>query len=287
MLAKYLVLSAVWAICSTVLIWPVFWIRLIKRKPVFNEEDMIVLFQWKNHQKIIIFFEILVASGVFCISISLYILYCSRANIWGSTIQICMILFAQILAICEYRWKKAILLLGILAAFIVCSVMENNSSYINATRLQEERKKTLEIPPIVVEVNGRTIPVPPENTISMLYDAEVEETYLSNGKVIYLLSHESSWKNEVVLFSEGKSKYIPLKVKPNVNLQLREKYPSEILKKVEIVVSEDDTLFQKLVLLKRKKVFKEAEISKYILQNLITGDIEEYNSIDDLPYFAK
>lgn len=286
-----LLLSLLWTICSTVLIRPWFWISIIKRKTIEGDDEN-TGFRNDNESdpSSAMIVQAILAVVTFIISTFVYFKVKTRYNFYGSIFPILFVLVFQWLTmkfLCldkHCKGKTAILvIIGIICVFF---------SLEDATR-KENRVESFdkEIPVVFFskEQAEKGEDLPSREIIASLFNAtDVLNPVYSNGKFIYIVNAGINGYGIVVINEDSaeSAKFIACDTGYGVSIKLRSQYPNDRIEERSVVITDDDVPFAKYVILDKTGLFGELVIGKYILQNMLTGEITEY-TVEELPEFAR
>lgn len=289
-----ILLSLLWAICSTVLVLPWFWKGLIKRKTIIgNEEYRGFSNTEKNELRTSIIFQIVYACITFGVSLLFYLVMNVRYNFYGAIVPILLVLIFQCITIwLGWNSNQKLKSLIILAIALVClffsltDVITSNFDVIGLTKDNEE------IPIVVSTIEQEKEEektVLPSSTVAGLFKAtSVSEPVYSNGKFVYIITGSPNGYGIVIIDEKAgeTARFIACNFKFQMSLNLREKYPFARVKELNVVVSDDNVPFGKYAILSKPNLFGAPVLEKYILQNMLTGDLTEYTA-EELPKFAE
>lgn len=278
-----ILLSLFWAVCSTVLVLPWFWKGIIKRKTIvgnkeyrgFTEEEL----------KISVYMQMFFALITFIISMTIYLGMNVRYNLYGATIPVLVVLLCHIKTIDtgwnSKRGRKQLILLAIGVVYLSFSITDMITSNMNVIGL------TKEVPVVVSLVeNEEKKNVPPSSVISSLFKAtEVSGPKYSNGKFIYTIQDSPNGYGIVVIDEcNGElARFVPCNYCFVISNSIRNKYPFERIKQLNIVVNDKYEPYGKYAILDKPNFFGAPILKKFLLLNLQTGELKEYT---ELPEFA-
>lgn len=284
-----ILLSLFWAVCSTVLIRPYFWKRLIKRK-IFTKDVSNKRFSnnKENELKLLIVSQIISACGIFTISLLIYLLLHTRYNFYGSILPIMMVLYWHWAIIHnEDNGKiKSTIIIIIAAVCLFFSITDLVTSYFGV--IVEDKKEI----PTMVSTNGQNEKhnALSSSTVASLFDANDESSgpVYSNGKFVYTLRYGLNGYGIAVIDENDSetARFIACNFSLQMSSALRQQYPFARIKTLNAVVSDDDVPFGKYAILSKPNLFDAPTIDKYILQNMLTGEFAEYTA-ETLPEFAQ
>ena len=270
---RIIILSLFWALCSTCLIRPWFWKR-IKNKNLFDECGK------PSFEEGDIKFEIGYAIFVFVISLVMYMWFSTRTNIYGSYLMIILYFIKQFLY--NERRKKADIICGVGILLALCLWIQDG---IAGYMITDPLKRVESVPISSAGENNSIKTFVSADEIKSLFQVESASgpTY-NNGKYIFKVSEKTD-DGIVVIDTEDFSgaKYIPCKYEFSLR-EIRSYYPTEKIKETYITIS-DENIPYGLFSIADKKWTGGYEIEKYVLFNLQTGEIQEYE-LDELPKFV-
>ena len=110
----------------------------------------------------------------------------------------------------------------------------------------------------------------------------------SNGKFVYTITDSPNGDGVVIIDeNDGKTaEFILCNYPLEIESVFPQKYPSDKIKSLNIVVSDDNIPFGKYAFFSETTTLFGEPILKYALQNMINGEITEYTD-ENLPEFAK
>ena len=283
-----ILLSLLWAVCSTVLVLPWFWIGIIKRKTIIGNEKYRGFSNTENSLKSSIIAQIVFACITFGISLLIYLGKNVRYNFYGAIVSILLVLFFQVLTIWDgWNSKMKIKTLIIIAVAIVClffSITDCITSNFDVIGLTKENEES-----IAEKEKEEQKSVLSSSTVASLFKAtDASGPIYSNGKFVYSITGSPNGYGIVVIDEQTNetARFIACNYKFEMSQNIRQKYPFERIKVLNIVVSDDDEPFGKYAILGKPNLFGAPVLEKYALQNMITGDFTEYTA-EELPKFAE
>lgn len=291
-----IIISVVLGICSTVFVFPWFWISLITRKTIVNDGTHPGIKAGKNEKQCFFKRQLMCFIFVLMVSMLLFTMAGVRRTWTGAFIPICLIIFINILRVGLYENDKnekikERILGGVLVAFAIFSITKLCIDY--DTKILE-RISPKEIPVFVsIQKDGQQV-VPSSDTIKELFDVDsASGPMYTNHKFVYKVSGRSGLSGSlgIVIIDErnaDKAKLIECKLNKHgiVPLKMRNMYPTDIILYQDIQVSDDDVPYEKYWLVKGENFFSKPTLQKYLLRNLETGEITEYLP-EELPEFAR
>lgn len=288
-----ILLSLLWAICSTVLVLPWFWKGIIKRKTIIGNEEYRGFSDSEGKLRVSIFSQIVFACISFSISLILYLEANVRYNFYGAIGPILLVLVFQLITVWDgWNEKRKLKSLIILAIGIVClffSFTDTITSDFDVIGLTKDKEEI----PIVVSTIEREKKeektVFPSSTVAGLFKTtSVSEPVYSNGNFVYIITESPNGYGIVIIDEKAgeTAKFIACNFKFQMSLNLRERYPFARVKELNVVISDDNVPFGKYAILSKPNLFGTPVLEKYVLQNMLTGDFTEYTA-EELPKFAE
>lgn len=289
-----ILLSLLWAICSTVLVLPWFWEGLIKRKTIIgNEEYRGFCNDKKNELRDSIILQIVFACITFGVSLLIYLVVNVRYNFYGAIGPILLVLVFQFITIRD-GWNDKIKLKSciILAIALVClffSLADVITSSFDVIGLTKDNEEIPIVVSTIEQEKEEEKTVFPSSTVAGLFKAtSVSGPVYSNGKFVYTITDSPNGYGIVIIDEKAgeTARFIACNFKFQMSLNLRNNYPFVRVKKLNVVVSEDNVPFGKYAILSKLNLFGAPVLEKYVLQNMLTGDFTEYTA-EELPKFAE
>lgn len=287
-----ILLSLLWAVFSTVLVLPWFWIGIIKRKTIIGNEEYRGFSDGKDLIYCIIA-QIVFACITFVVSLIVYLKVCVRYNFYGAILPIMLVLLFQFITLwMGWNCRQKIKSLIILAIAIVClffsitDVVTSNFDVIGLTKENEEIPTVISIAEKEKEEEKSVLS---SSTVASLFKAtDASGPIYSNGKFVYSIIGSPNGYGIVVIDeqTDETARFIACNYRLEMSQNIRQKYPFERIKVLNIVVSDDDEPFGKYAILSKTNIFGAPVLDKYALQNMITGDLTEYTA-EELPKFAE
>ncbi|MCI8272810.1 MAG: hypothetical protein HFJ55_01850 [Clostridia bacterium] len=289
-----ILLSLLWAICSTVLVLPWFWHGLIKRKTIIGDEKYRgVRNTEKNELKSAIILQIVYACISLAISLFMYLVIIVRHNFYGSIISILFVLLFQFFTMLEgwnsKRKEKSLIILAVAVVCLFFSLTDSITSNFNVIGLSKANE---EIPIFVSSIEQEKEvekTVLSGSTVAGLFKATgVSGPEYSNGKFVYTVTKSPNGYGIVIIDEKAgeTARFIACDFEFQMSLNLRERYPFARVKELNVVISDDNIPFGKYAILSKPNLFGAPVLEKYVLQNMLTGDFTEYTA-EELPKFAE
>lgn len=288
-----ILLSLLWAVCSTVLVLPWFWIGIIRRKTIIGNEKYRGFSNTENNLRNSIIAQIVFACITFGISLLIYLRENVRYNFYGAIVPILLVLLFQCLTIWDgWNCRQKIKSFIILAIAIVClffSITDCITSNFDVIGLTKENEEIPTVISITEKEKEEEKSVLSSSTVASLFKATAASGPIySNGKFVYSITGSPNGYGIVVIDeqTDETARFIACNYKLEMSQNIRQKYPFERIKVLNIVVSDDDEPFGKYAILGKPNLFGAPVLEKYALQNMITGDFTEYTA-EELPKFAE
>lgn len=285
-----ILLSLFWAVCSTALVLPWFWIGLIKRKTIIGDkENNGFIGDEKNEPRNYIILQCLFALAIFIVSMVLYLEENVRYNFYGAIIPIILVILCQMCTLFnswnDKRILKSFIMLAIASVCIFFSIIDYVTSDYEIIGLAKENE---EIPiEVYIEEKKEEEPIISSSTVASLFKAKVTGPVYTNGKFVYEASESPNGYGIIVINEKDAktAKFIACNYKFEMSRKIREKYPFDRITKLNIVIN-NDVPFGKYAILSKPSLFGAPVLKKYVLQNMKTGDLDEY-TVEKLPKFAE
>ena len=281
---RVIMLSLVWAICSTCLVRPWFWKGVRNKTLVKNKEEKRIGFT--KNSKFELVAEIAIFTFLFILSMSMYLGISKRYTLSDSYIMIILCFLAQ--CAWDYQGKvRYCIFLSLAAVFIVLYVQDS----IATSNIQTPLNKVESI-----ELTAENTQLQDENTkiklfvsadeIKSLFHADsVSGPTYNNGKYIFIVSGGSNGYGVVIIdkkdFKEAKFISCPYKFEI---ASVRPNYPTLKLKEVLVAVSDENVPYG-LFAVAEKEWFGNYNVTQYLLFNLTSGE-SQILSQKDLPKFV-
>ena len=289
-----ILLSLLWAVCSTILVLPWFWKGLIKRKTIIGDKKNRGFSNVeKDELKTSIIYQIAFGCITFVVSLLIYLALNVRYNFYGAIVPILLVLLFQFHTIWDgWNCKRKLKSLIILAIALVClffSLTDLITSNFDVIGLKKDNE---EIPIVVSTIEEgkkeEKIVFPSSKVASLFRATNVSGPVYSNGKFVYTITGSPNGYGIVIIDEEAgeTARFIACNFKFRMSLNLREKYPFARVKELNVVISNDNVPFGKYAILSKPNLFGAPVLEKYVLQNMLTGDFTEYTA-EELPKFAE
>lgn len=278
---RIILLSLVWAICSTCLVRPWFW-KGVKNKYLFNDGVRIGCSNksWKGNLAV----EIVCFVGVFILSMCIYAGSGFRQNLYGSfpLIMVCFLLqclfdnqgkvsytvMLTIVAISAIFWIWD----GIVGYDISVPLNTVDSMPLTAIQVDEDTEVKLFIS---------------SSEIQSLFkvDSASGPTY-NNGKYIFTVSGGDNGKGIVIIDKDNDTEANFLSCSYGLNVaDVRSQYPIQKLKELYIAISDDNVPYGLFAVAEKNWILGNYNVNGYVMLNLITGEAQEFKQ-EELPKFV-
>lgn len=275
-----ILLSALWAVCATVLVLPWFWKSLITRKTIIGDENHRGIHKKQEYFKKFLILQFSAFIVTFVVSMFGYECVLSRRNLFGSTIPIALVIFFQYCMI-NTGWNdgkkfKRGLMIGVFA-FVMCFAIVNFwTDYIFGVVGSVER----EVDEISADEAEMVLST---DKIKVLFDCSgVQDPVYTNGKLVYV-----TYSPDGVVIIDRHDTDVMKFVKANDNFRkVRYTHPFDLLINDGVVVSDDNIPYKKYMVAKKEKFFSHPVLQRYVLLDMTTQEITEYQP-SELPEFAK
>lgn len=282
------------ALLSTAIIWPWFWKGILVRKTLVGDTKNIGFKESYGIKREIIIQTFMFAI-VFLIPLLIYI-FGKQEYIYIVLISIIFVSVFQMLIICCTNIPTKKLAIGVLTAVTaICIIMTIMNSIIYDQKIIDITK-IIEIPVSVSIESIMQNKAKQAAKNEILTATEVKEIFLArkasgpystNNKIVYILEGGIRGYGVVVIEAQNAktAKFIPCIFKNEISLKLREEYLTIPIKKLGVVVTDDNKVFATFGIIKKIGFFGPLVVDKYILQNMIEESefVEQNNS----PDFAK
>lgn len=290
-----ILLSVLWAICSTVLIQPWFWRGLIKRKTLIGNKGFRGFAnEQKNELRDSIICQIAFGCLTLFVSLFLYLAVHVRYNLYGAIIPILIVLACQAFTMCD-GWNqhlkiKTLIIIVIAVVCIFFSVTDCITSQFDVVGIAKSNEEVPIVVSTVKQNQEEKQPAFSSLSVASLFKAsndDVSGPVYSNGKFVYTITDSPNGYGIVIIDeNDGETaKFIACNFKCKMSLALRQEYPSARIKILNVVISDDNVPFGKYAILGKPNMFGAPVLEKYVLQNMLTGEFSEYTA-EALPEFA-
>ncbi len=278
---RIILLSLVWAICSTCLVRPWFW-KGVKNKYLFNDDVRIGFSNelWKGYLAL----EIVCFVSVFILSMFIYAIAGFRQNLYGSfpLIMVCFLLQC----VWENQGKvRYTVMLTIVVVSAILWIWDGIAGYdisvplntidsvqLTATQVDEDTEVKLFIS---------------SSKIQSLFkvDSASGPTY-NNGKYIFTVSGGDNGKGIVVIDKDNYTEANFLSCSYGLNVaDVRSQYPTQKLKELYITISDDNVPYGLFAVADKNWLLGTYKVNGYIMLNLMTGESQEFTQ-EELPNFV-
>ena len=274
MLVVIILLSIVWALCSTVFVLPWFWKSLIKRKTIVGNKEYRGIDEGKKSLRDFIFYQIFAFGVTFISSLMLYKDACVTFTLIGAVVPFCLVCVFQIITI-GIGWNdKRNIKYGILSVvagllIVISSIYSYTGYCLDVEGVEDESAEEL---PLTVTVDNIEQLVPSNDSIKYLFDVASAEGPLYMGdKYVYITSSPDG----IVIVDKANGKVANFFKTDYDFLQLRNEYPFNIIRKAGIVVTDDNIPYKRYAVVAKKSIIAKPVLDKYVYQNMLTGEVTE------------
>ena len=282
---RVILLSLLWAVCSTCLVRPWFW-KGVKNKDLFNHNGEKIGFDdsWKGNLAV----EIVCFVGVFGLSMLLYLRGGCRQNLWGSFPMIILCFILQCLW--SYQGKlRYIVFLSYAAIFAILWIQDGIvGSNIN---IPLNRVESVELS------NALCVQEDDEDTQVKLFVSASEikslfkvnsasgPTY-NNGKYIFTVSGGDTGDGVVLIDKNNytKADFISCSYSLDVT-SVRFQYPTQKLRALYVTISDDNVPYGLFAVADKNWFFGTYNVNAYLLINLTNGETQKLTQ-EQLPSFV-
>ena len=276
MLVAIILLSIVWALCSTVFVLPWFWKSLIKRKTIVGNKEYRGIDEGKKSLRDFIFYQIFAFGVTFLSSLMLYKDAYVTFTLIGAVIPFCLVYVFQVITM-SIGWNNNVELksriIGVAAVLlIIVSAINSYTGYcLDIKGVENESTETEELPLTVTVDNIEQI-VPSNESIKYLFDVtSVEGPLYLGDKYVYITSSPDG----IVIVDKANGKVANFFKTDYDFLQLRNEYPFNIIRKAGIVVTDDNIPYKRYAVVAKKSIIAKPVLDKYVYQNMLTGEVTE------------
>lgn len=284
---RVIMLSLVWAICSTCLVRPWFWQGVINKTLVRNYEEKRIGFtkSWKSE----IAAEIFVFTFLFILSIAMYLGGGKRYTLSDSYIMIIICFLAQCAA-WDYQGKvRYCTFLSLAAVFIVLYVQDSIATSNIQAPLNKVESIDLTVESTQIQQDERTIIklfVSADEIKNLFHADSVSGPSYNNGKYIFIVSGGSNGYGVVIIDQKDykKAKFISCPHKFEI-ASIRPNYPTLKLKEVFVAISDDNVPYGVFAVAEKEWFFGNYNVTQYLLFNLTSGESQIF-SPKELPEFV-
>ena len=279
---RIFLLSLFWGICATCLIRPWFW-KGVKKKYLFNDRNKIGFdkFHWVSN----IFVEVIFFILIFACSLTNYALLEARQCIYGSYFLLAFCLFAQTVWDNQGKFFNTFLYtLSVLC--IILAIQELSVSSHISVPLNKVTTVPLTTTSISEEANTKNFISADE--LQNLYKAtSISGPTYNNDKYVYIAKGGDNGYEVILIDRTNPSVAVfsACDYKFDI-LTLRDKYPSAMLKKLFIAISEDNVPYGIYAKADKTWFLGSYTVTSYIMLNMFTGEIAEFDEAN-LPDFVK
>lgn len=267
---RIILLSLVWALCSTCLVRPWFW-KGVKHKDLFNTDGKKIGFG-NNNWKINLAIEIICFCVMFFASMLGYAV--AGANLYGSFPLIMLCFLFQ----CFWSYQGKVRYTIMLTVAMISALLWIQDTCVgNKISIPLNRVASVPLPTSVVEEDKQVKLFVSSSEIKSLFkvDSATGPTY-NNGKYIFTVSGGVNG-NGIVFIDEdnySEANFIPCSYELDVK-DIRSKYPTQRLKELYIAVSDDNTPYALFAVANKSWVLGTYNVNGYVMLNLITGESQK------------
>lgn len=283
---RVIMLSLVWAICSTCLVRPWFWKGVRNKTLVKNKEEKRIGFT--KNSKFELVAEIAIFTFLFILSMSMYLGNSKRYTLSDSYIMIILCFLAQ--CAWDYQGKvRYCIFLSLAAVFIVLYVQDSIATSNIQAPLNKVESIDLTVESTQIQQDERTIIklfVSADEIKNLFHADSVSGPSYNNGKYIFIVSGGSNGYGVVIIDQKDykKAKFISCPHKFEI-ASIRPDYPTLKLKEVFVAVSDDNVPFGVFAVAEKEWFFGNYNVTQYLLFNLTSGESQIF-SPKELPEFV-
>lgn len=279
---RIIMLSLVWAICSTCLVRPWFW-KGVKKKYLFNDHGARIGFDnysWKGNLAV----EIACFVGVFLLSMLVYAVAGARQTLYGSFPLIAVCFLLQCLW--SYQGKvRYTVMLTVVAISLILWAQDGIVGYNINVPLNKVESVQLTASEVDEETEVKLFVSSSEIKSLFKVDSATGPTY-NNGKYIFTVSGGDTGNGIVIIDKNNptEANFIPCSYESDIT-EIRSKYPTHKLKELFITISDDNVPYALFATADKSWLLGTYEVNGYIMLNLLTGEIGEFTQ-EQLPFFV-
>lgn len=279
---RIILLSLVWAICSTCLVRPWFW-KGVKNKDLFNYEGKKIGFS-NDTWKVDLTLEVIFFVVTFVISILMYALFASRQSLYGSFPMIMTCFLCQ----CAWSYQGKVRYTIMLTIFAVSAILWIQDGIVGC-HISVPLNKVDSVPLTTTQVDEDTKVelFLSSSEIKSLFkvDSASGPTY-NNGKYIFTVSGGDNGKGIVIINKDNYTEANFLSCSYGLNVtDVRSQYHTQKLKELYITISDDNVPYGLFAVADKNWLLGTYKVSGYIMLNLMTGEIQEFTQ-EELPIFV-
>lgn len=279
---RIILLSLVWAICSTCLVRTWFW-KGVKKKYLFNDGGARIgfdNFRWKGNLAA----EIACFVLVFLLSLLIYTVAGARQTLYTSFPFIALCFLLQ----CMWDYQGKIRYI-VMLTFVAISLILWAQDVIVGFNISVPLNKVESVQLTTSEVHEDTevklfVSSSEIRSLFKVYSA-TGPTY-NNGKYIFTVSGGDTGNGIVIINKDNptEANFIPCSYELDIT-DIRYKYPSHKLKELYITISDDNIPYALFATADKSWLLGTYEVNGYIMLNLVTGETEELTQ-EQLPIFV-
>ena len=271
-----ILLSVFWALCSTVLVLPWFWMSLVKRKTIVGNEKYRGINSGKKEKMNFIFSQMAFFVVTFIVSFEAYKEACVTRTVFGAIFPILIVICFQMITIGigwnENRRVKYMTLCIIAGLLIIITSINTYTGYCLDIEGNEAENTKVEELPLTVTVDNIEQLVPSNDSIKYLFDVTSAEGPLYMGdKYVYITSSPDG----IVIVDKANGKVANFFKTDYDFLQVRSEYPFNIIRKAGIIVTDDNIPYKRYAVVAKKAIIAKPVLEKYVYQNMLTGEVTE------------
>ena len=276
---RIILISLVFAICSTCLVRPWFW-KAVKRREMLKVGRTIGF--TTEHWKFEVTIEILTFVITFAAGIVLFISIGCRQNIYG--IFLLIILCALFQCIWDHQPRRFYIKMVIIMFLSAALWIQDGFSKI------EIRLNNVESVPITATEGNKDFNIKyfiSNDEIRSLFKADWAEgpTY-NNGKYIYIAKGRDLGYGVIVIDTDdySEAKFIQCNYKADVT-ELRHVYPTEKLEELYVTCSDENIPYCLFAVAEKTWLLGKYDVTGYVMLNLQSGE-SKFFAEEDLPEFV-
>lgn len=278
---RIILMSVIWAICSTCLVRPWFWKR-VKNMYFFNDDGKpgFNKIRWKTN----LVAEICCFIGVFDLSMFLYAVVGCRTNLYGSFPMIMICFLAQ----CVWdnqgkvRYTIMLIIVGVTAILWIQDVIVGLNINVPLNHVD-----SVLLTPMKVDEDTEVKFFISSDEIRSLFKVDsVSGPNYNNGKYIFIVKGDDNGKGIVIIEKDNytEANLLPISYGFDV-INLRSQYPTQKIKYLYITVSDDNVPYGLFAVAEKDWIFGTYSVKGYIMLDLTTGKVQEFKQ-EELPKFV-
>ena len=271
-----ILLSIFWALCSTVLVLPWFWNSLINRKTIVGNEKYRGIDSGKKALMDFVGFQIVFFVVTFIVSFEAYKEACVPRTLFGAVFPILLVICFQMITI-NKGWNentriKNLILCIIAGSLIILTSVNTYTGYcLDIEGVETENTEAKELP-ITVTIGNTEQIIPNSVSIAYLFDVETAKGPMyTNSRYVYVTTEPDG----IVIVDENNAKTAKFLKTDYTFLDMRSKYPFNIIRDLGIIVTDENVPYKKYAVVDKKAIVAKPVLDKYVYQNMLTGEITE------------